>query len=338
MNEREIWSGHKLPGGVRWAECVRNMIGHKLPVGVGWAECGRNMIGHKLPGGVGWAECGRKRNQVRAQVAWWCWLGGVRTKEKSGQGTSCLVVLAGRSADKREIGSGHKLPAWCLLGRVQTKEKSGQGTSCLVVLAGGSADKREIGSGHKLPGGVGWAECGRKINRIRAQVAWWCLLGRVRTKEKLGQGTSCLVVSARRSVDKREIRSGHKLPGGVCWAECGRKRNQVRAQVAWWCLLGRVRTKEKLGQGTSCLVVSAGPSANQREIGSGHKLPGGVGWGECGRKRNRVRAQVAWWCRLGGVRTKEKSGQGTSCLVVSAGRSADKREIGSGHKLPGGVC
>ena len=40
VNEREIWSGLKLPGGVRWAECVRNMIGHKLPVGVGWAECG----------------------------------------------------------------------------------------------------------------------------------------------------------------------------------------------------------------------------------------------------------------------------------------------------------
>ena len=45
-----------------------------------------------------------------------------------------------------------------------------------------------------------------------------------------------------------------------------------------------MRTKEKLGQGTSCLVVSAGRSVNEREIGSGHKLPCGVGWAECVRK------------------------------------------------------
>ena len=42
-----------------------------------------------------------------------------------------------------------------------------------------------------------------------------------------------------------------------------------------------MRTKERLSQGTSCLVVSAGLSADEREIGSGHKLPGGVGWAEC---------------------------------------------------------
>ena len=45
-------------------------------------------------------------------------------------------------------------------------------------------------------------------------------------------------------------------------------------------------------------VVLAGLSVAGREIEVGHKLPGGVGWAECGQKRNWVRAQVAWWCRL----------------------------------------
>ena len=155
----------------------------------------------------------------------------------------------------------------------------------------------------------------------------------MRTKEKSGQGTSCLVVSAGPSADEREIGSGHKLPGGVCWAKCERKRNWVRAQVAWWCRLGGVRTKEKSGQGTSCLVVSAGGSADEREIGSGHKLPGGVGWAECRQKRNWVRAQVAWWCLLGGVQTKEKSGQGTSCLVVSARLSVVSAGLSAAGKV-----
>ena len=44
-------------------------------------------------------------------------------------------------------------------------------------------------------------------------------------KERLSLSTSCLVVLAGLSVPEREIEVGHKLPGGVPWAECGQKRD-----------------------------------------------------------------------------------------------------------------
>ena len=42
-------------------------------------------------------------------------------------------------------------------------------------------------------------------------------------KERLSLGTSCLVVSAGLSAAQGEIEVGHKLPGGVSWAECALK-------------------------------------------------------------------------------------------------------------------
>ena len=43
---------------------------------------------------------------------------------------------------------------------------------------------------------------------------------------------------------------------------------------------------------------AAGQSAAEREIGSGHKWPVGVGWAESSQKGDRGWAEVAWWCQL----------------------------------------
>ena len=54
----------------------------------------------------------------------------------------------------------------------------------------------------------------------------------MRLEERFRLGTSYLVVSARLSVVSaglsaagREIKVGHRLPGGISWAECGWKRD-----------------------------------------------------------------------------------------------------------------